>query len=98
MHIHPVFHVHLLKPYVDSHMVVPERVVIHSRPAPEIQEEGEEPEWTVESILNQRQRGRQLQYLVKWQGYPIEEATWEPEAHLTNATELIQEFQERVRQ
>ena len=58
-------------------------------------DEGEEPEWDVESILNKRQRGRQVQYLVKWRGYPLEEASWEPIGHLTNAEKSLQEFEER---
>src|SRR5437868_15232929 len=37
------------------------------------------PEWYIpESILKQRIRKGQLQYLVKWERYPESEATWEP--------------------
>jgi len=95
MRIHPVFHVHLLKPYLDGRDAMPERVPTHPRPTPAVHEEGEEPEWEVESVLDQRRRGQQLQYLVKWKGYPLEEASWEPESHLANARQAIQEFQRR---
>ncbi|XP_065196176.1 heterochromatin protein 1-like [Sycon ciliatum] len=36
----------------------------------------------VEKILDDRQRRHQTQYLVKWQGYPDDEATWQPEGNL----------------
>jgi hypothetical protein len=37
-------------------------------------------------------------YLVKWSGYPIEEATWEPASNLKNAKELLGElFRSRSR-
>ena len=33
----------------------------------------------METILNHRKRGRGYQYFVKWWGYPITDASWEPE-------------------
>ena len=33
-----------------------------------------------------------MEYLVKWKNYPLEEASWEPVANLTNAQEAIEEF------
>ena len=32
----------------------------------------------------------QLEYLVKWMGYPENQNTWEPRSHLTHCPELIQ--------
>jgi len=98
MHIHPVFHIHLLKPYLDGEATMPERVPIHPRPTPAVQQEGEEPEWEVESVLDQRLRGRQLQYLVKWKGYPLEEASWEPASHLANSQKAVRDFEARLQQ
>lgn len=34
--------------------------------------------FVVNRILNHRMRGREHQYLVKWEGYNSDEATWEP--------------------
>ena len=47
------------------------------KPPPEL-EEGEEV-YDVETILNHRKRGQGYQYFVKWRGYPITDASWEPE-------------------
>lgn len=62
--IHPVFHVSLLKPVVPSSF--PERREV---PPPPIRVDGEN-EFEVEAILGCRKRGRQLQYLIQWKGYP----------------------------
>ena len=32
-------------------------------------------------------------YLVKWYGYPLDQATWEPETNLINVKEMISEFE-----
>ena len=69
--IRNVFHVVLLRPYIKNE--------IHGAnfpwPPPELLE-GEEV-YEVESILKHRWRGRGYQYLIKWKGYPINNATWE---------------------
>ena len=38
---------------------------------------------------------RQLQYLVLWKGYPLSEATWEPDTHFHNAPEALRDFHQR---
>jgi hypothetical protein len=53
-------------------------------------------EYEVEKILDmrERRRGRKStrEFLVKWKGYPEFDATWEPEAHLTNAKKMLKKF------
>lgn len=82
MQIHPVFHVSLLKPYQASG-TFPARDD-HTRPAPVT--ELSESHYLVEKILDHRAKGQgrnqRREYLVKWQGYPLYEATWEPEANV----------------
>jgi Chromo (CHRromatin Organisation MOdifier) domain len=73
----------LLHPYRENYI----------RPPPEI-EEGEEV-YEVEQILKQRKQGQGYEYLVKWAGYPITEASWEPKSNLTGAMETLQEYQEQ---
>lgn len=47
-----------------------------------------ESEYEVEKILNESDG----KFLVKWKGYPLSEATWEPEKNLKNCKELINQF------
>jgi len=64
--IYPVFHVLLLTPYVETI----EHGENFSRPPPDLIDDQEQYE--VETIHSHRCYGRkkQLQYLVKWKGYP----------------------------
>lgn len=92
MKIHPVFHVSLLKK-------------IHYRPTRFQQDDPPEPpivihdqeEYEVEEILDKEERKRgkgiSIKYLVKWKGYPLSDATWEPLSNLENAKEAIKEYE-----
>jgi len=94
--IHPVFHVSLLKRYVENSEEFPGRI---KGPPPPVQVDGEQ-EYEVEKILDKRERkqGRRtiVEYLVKWKGYCDYDATWEPESGLRNAQELIREFEDET--
>lgn len=46
--------------------------------------------WTVQRILNTKLTAAGRVYLVKWFGYPIEEATWEHEDNLDCDAALAQ--------
>ena len=81
--IHDVFHAALLRPYKENG-IYEENFV---KPPPEL-EEGEEV-YDVETILNHRKRGRGYQYFVKWQGYPITNASWEPEHVFSNDDDTL---------
>ncbi|CDW72830.1 m-phase phosphoprotein 8 [Stylonychia lemnae] len=48
--------------------------------------------FTVEKILDKRKEGRRIFYLVKWEGYAEDQATWEPLSNLQNVKELLKEF------
>ena len=87
--IHPVFHVSLLRPYKDPASIANRDPPPPSPPAVTIDDH---LEYEVEYILDQRQHRRQTQYLVKWVGYPEHDASWEPEANLTNASETLRQF------
>lgn len=45
-------------------------------------DEDEEAEFNVESIQDHKFFKGKLLYFIKWQNYPEEENTWEPEEHL----------------
>ena len=56
-------------------------------PPPELIE-GEEV-YEVETILSHRKRGRGHQYFIKWQGYPISNASWEPEHAFSDDGDIL---------
>ncbi|KAK6029033.1 chromo' (CHRromatin Organization MOdifier) domain protein [Ostertagia ostertagi] len=47
--------------------------------------------YVVEKILSTRRKGGHREYLIKWEGYPYEEATWEDERDC-DCPEAIAEF------
>src|SRR5579863_5234085 len=85
--IHPVFHASLLTPYVETDSHGPN----YSRPPPDLI--SGEAEYEVEQIRSHRRHGRwkQLQYLLKWKGYPESDNTWEP-ADQVHAPDLIKAY------
>jgi hypothetical protein len=87
--IHNVFHAILLKPYIKTE--------VHgenfSRPIPDILD-GEEV-YNVEIILKHQRRGRSHQYLIKWEGYPISEASWKPEEAFSDDGNLLAIYKQR---
>ena len=72
--IHDVFHASLLTPY----RVTEQRGTNNLQPPLELVD-GEE-EFEVENVLGHRYFGKRcnLQYLIKWKGYPTANNTWEP--------------------
>jgi len=97
MRVHPVFHVSLLKTYHssdDSDRPQPPR-------PPPIQDEDV---FLADTLLDRRtvKQGKRtvVEYLVKWEGYPLYEATWEPASHLlgTDLKKMRQEMDKRYQQ
>jgi hypothetical protein len=88
--IHPVFHTSLLTPYIETK----EHGENFSRPPPDLI--NDEEQYEVEAIRSHRRQGRkkQLQYLIKWKGYPESDNTWEPADHV-QAPQLIRQYERR---
>ena len=84
--MHPVFHVSLLKLFKEGD---------RSQPPPKpIVVNGEE-QWEVEEIVGERGKGKGAEVLVKWQGFGVEDNTWEPLKHVSKtAREALQAFRE----
>ena len=88
--IHPIFHVLNLKKFHQS-----EEFERGERPPSPIVVDGEE-EYEVEAILKHKGKGARHLHLVMWKGYPITEASWEPELHLRNAPLIQEDYLRRV--
>lgn len=65
----------------------------------EIEDEYEE-DFVVEKIVGKRYnpKKKQIEYLLKWEGYPPEQNTWEPLSNLTTCKSLLQEYERTAAQ
>ena len=86
--IYKVFHATLLCPYRENEVYGEN----YPQPLPDV-ENGEEV-YEVQQILKHRRRGWGYEYLVKWAGYLIMEALWEPKSSFTGSAEILQGYQE----
>src|SRR5258707_3379890 len=86
MKIHDVFHIDLLLPYKETEAYG----TPFTCPPPIIDSE---EEYEIEAILNARRhrRGRQLQYLVHWKGYPHLDDSWVHHKDL-HAPDILHEY------
>src|SRR5712671_311039 len=82
-----MFHASILLPYRETATHGPN----FARPPPDLIED--EEEYEVEAIINHRHHGRQrqLQYLIKWKGYPSTDNTWEPQENV-HAEDLVKRY------
>ena len=80
--IHPVFYVSYLHPHIGPVPPYP--------PPPLPLDDEAAGEFEVEDILDSCLGCSGTEYLVKWLGYPVFEATWEPAAHLAFAPDILQ--------
>ena len=83
--IHLVFHVSLLKPWRPS-------TVQHVPGEVELEDPDRPQYFDVEKILrwrwNSRTRRRHREFLVLWQGYPMEDAEWIPASYFSDQDAL----------
>ena len=81
--LHPTFNISRLKAYRDGLAAFPDRPAPFDRPPPvAAADTNGDQEWTVDRIVAVKGRGRGRRWLVAWRGYPAEENTWEPFAHV----------------
>jgi hypothetical protein len=88
--IHDVFHVDLLTPYIETDFHGPN----YTRPPPDLI--NDEEEYEVEQVLSSRRhgRGRKVQYLVKWKGYPDSDNEWVNWDDM-NAEQALEDFRKQ---
>ena len=86
--IHDVFHIDLLTPYRET----PTHGANYQRPPPDLIDGVEE--FKVEKVLDSCQygRGRKLQYLIKWKGYPDSDNQWVNWDDAKESLDAIQDF------
>ena len=48
----------------------------------------ERDEYIMDEIIGDCKVWNKQKYLVKWKGWPQDNATWEPEKHISNSTAL----------
>ena len=53
---------------------------------------GDNDIYYVEKILDRRKVNDRLEYKIKWDGYPMNQSTWEPLENLRTAIELVEEY------
>ena len=81
--IHPVFHISLLRDFEDNGL--------RQQPPP-VEVEGQY-EYQIEAIVGHRTFWGQPQYYVSFVGYDASENVWLAEEQLSNAKELLSEYQ-----
>jgi hypothetical protein len=86
--LHNVFHVSLLEKFYPNQ--IKERELVEVPPVII----DEQIEYEVNSILDSRVRRNQLEYLIDWKGYGIDERCW-VKSREVHASELIKEFHKR---
>ena len=52
----------------------------------------EDAMYNVEKILDRRMVKNKLLYKIKWEGYPMNQCTWEPLENLSTVSELVEEY------
>ena len=86
--VHPVFHTGLLKLFKDDgrHQPPPQPVVVDGAVM-----------FPVEAIVSHKKgRGGKVKFLVKWEGLGTEQNSWEPEANLAGAPDVVAAYWDKV--
>lgn len=52
-----------------------------------------ENEYYVEKVLDKKIEDGEVKYLIKWEGWSIDQSTWEPIENLNNINHLIEDFE-----
>jgi hypothetical protein len=90
LRLHPEFHTSLLKKYYAS--TDPYRLNKPNEGMRSV-DGGEEESFLIEDVVAHRKNGTEIQYCVKWLGYPSSENSWEPLSNIRKPAEgLIRNY------
>ena len=82
--IQPVAYTRNQLQVIESNEEAPKPSVIRGKPK----------HYIVEEILKKKKVGRKIEYLVKWLGFPLDEATWVPRTQLLeDVPEIVKEYE-----
>ncbi|EGO02471.1 hypothetical protein SERLA73DRAFT_69973 [Serpula lacrymans var. lacrymans S7.3] len=87
MRVVPTVNISRVKPY--KRLLAGQRVV---RPGQVVVAQEGEEEHEVKRVVDTRLKRGKLEFLVLWKGYGGKDRMWEPEAHLDNSCDSVQEF------
>lgn len=96
INLHPVVHISQIKPFVED-----ARWEDRRKPPPPLVDDDGNVSYIVESILEHRKlhRGKRrkpaFKYLVKWEGYPLWECTWEPESQFDAGNVILADYKSK---
>ena len=85
---HLVFHHNKLKPCITPQF--PKQAKLALPLEPEFVDG--EPEYEVSEVLGEKRKGNHMYFLVHWEGYRLEEDTWEPKENLAKVKEAIKAY------
>jgi hypothetical protein len=94
LRVHPVQNVSKLRRYRLSPPRFAGRPAADNRPPPECTDPAGDEVYEVERVLAQRGSSRRPEYLIKWKGYPNEDASWVSGSAL-DCSDLLAEFRQR---
>ncbi|QHO56919.1 uncharacterized protein DS421_3g77880 [Arachis hypogaea] len=95
MKIHPVFHVSMLKPYHEDQDEPSRGDSSRSPPVVIRSFDKEIKEILANRVVRRRGVPPSIQYLIKWKGLPITEASWEAREDLGQFQEHLERYQEQ---
>ena len=90
--IHNSFHVSCVKRARTTDLF-PNRPTLDKPPPVILADKDKESEWEIERVVDKRMSRGRVEYLIKWKGYDQHDNQWLPMSQLTNAREVIKDFE-----
>ena len=95
--LHATFNIDKLKRYHSTEQFATRPAQMNRPPPDALADSNGDQQWEVERVTAQRYKGRRMEFLVRWRGYPIEESTWEPRSGLAGAPDALSDWESASR-